>query len=136
MPRELTAPDPVTHDLHSLTLGKQIGQGESRTVYEWRPNPAWVIKHENDAHTFQNPAEWNLWQQHQHEPNGIRSWLAPCHLISHNGIWLIQARTTPARTEDLDLVPKWFGHVTVDNFGWLDGRLVCHDYAHTTPTYQ
>lgn len=61
-------------------------------------------------------------------------WLAPCIQISEGGRELIMRRTEPMSDPVWAAlrVPAFFDDVTPENWGLLDGRPVCHDYACTS----
>lgn len=118
----------VKDDFIRLFCGELIAEGVARKVYELVGNPSLVVKVETTQETFQNITEWQLWNELQFTEYGIH--LAPCRRISPCGLVLIQERTYELPDVlSLTNVPEWLGDVKEENFGILDGRLVCHDYA-------
>lgn len=117
-----------------MIFGALIGKGASRLVFVYVQNPDLVIKVEhleigNNAREAQN---FETLQR-----IGLASWAAPCWLIGPN---LLMRRTAPA-DPSIDYpaaVPSMFKDLKFNNWGLLDGRLVCHDYAHIglTPTLE
>lgn len=113
-----------------LYVGECLGRGWSRTVYGLRGDSSRVIKIEHSHKFFSNVMEWKVWEAIKHTPHAI--WFAPCHDISANGLALVQERTRPMTEEEFATVtevPEYLSDVFWGNFGWLDGRVVCHDYG-------
>lgn len=116
-------------DLVNLVCGEKIAQGAYRTVFEYRINPAWVIKHDN-RNNHSNIFEHALWNEMI--GTKLEQWLAPVEWISDDGYWLIQRRTEPIRRDELPAqVPAIFCDMKLENWGMLDGRPVCHDYGNS-----
>jgi hypothetical protein len=112
-----------------MLIGQPIGEGCYRKVYQHAMNPKAVVKVEEDAGKFSNVTEWELWREVMDYPK-LNRWLAPCLWISPKGMILIQAKTTPCSHNDLpDKVPSFFTDLKRENWGWCEGRLVCHDYG-------
>lgn len=120
-------PDMVVRDIVQGLAGKQIGRGASRAVYEWMPDPTLVLKIETAA-TFQNVMEWEVysylvgtdWIKHLAQP----VW------IGQYGSALLMKKTQPINDSQLPkLLPSWISDRKRENFGWLDGHVVCHDYG-------
>lgn len=115
-------------EARSAFLGAKLGEGCARKVYLLRQNPAYVAKIEGGAGSFQNVAEWDAWSWLQ--GSKIAPWFAPCEWISANGVILVQQRAEPVRRGEL---PKRLPSILVDlkleNFGMIEGRLVCIDYG-------
>lgn len=112
-----------------VLIGKKIGQGAYRYVYHCRIDPKLVVKFEGTARNFANAHEYDIWMQLQH--TAMEKWVAPCRFISPCGSVLLQDKTTPV-LDKKDLprkVPELFGDLKQDNWGWLNGRVVCHDYG-------
>ena len=119
----------VSRDLRSLSLGKVLGSGAYRTVYEWLPDPTLVAKVEVGAGSFGNVEEWHTWIRVQDVPSVAR-WFAPAVQISDCGTILLMRRTMPASIKDLpEKCPSFLADRKVGNFGRFDGRIVCHDYG-------
>lgn len=122
----MALPPSVQSEMEDLFLGKKIGEGIGRKVYEYALNPEWVVKITESSRDFQNVMEWETWRY----AVGRRAekWLAPCHHISFSGSVLIQSRTTPLKKLPARL-PDFFTDLKAENFGMLDGRVVAHDYG-------
>ena len=113
-----------------LIVGPQIGAGIGRRVHECNMNDDWVLKFETSSGSFQNIMEWETWQEV--EDCEYAEHFAPCEYISPNGVILIQRRTRPVVKEMLPKrMPAFFCDFKPDNFGLLDGKLVCHDYGYS-----
>lgn len=123
----------VTNDLVKLTLGKEIGYGAYRTVYECAFDDDLVLKVRNpDAYdNFANAYEWEVWENVQWTP--FAKWFAPCVKISPDGTVLVQKKTAPLTDKELKRrlpkVPAFFTDIKGFNWGLYEGRVVCHDYA-------
>ena len=118
----------IHRDTFWLMCGNRIGSGMSRVAYTCEFNSDWVIKVEDRAQSFQNVREWEAWQWVKDHPEA--RWFAPCLHISPNGSVLIQRRTiTPRPKEFMDRMPVFLGDFKRQNYGMLDGKLVCHDYG-------
>lgn len=116
-------------DLGYLFVGDVIGSGMSRTVYEFNIDPTKVVKIETARQRFQNVMEWELWNECRECP-ALAKYLAPCRYISDCGIVLIMDKTQPLRaTEIPKSLPAFLTDHKVENFGLLDGKVVCHDYG-------
>jgi hypothetical protein len=116
-------------DLYSMVTGKLLGVGASRTVFDFMPDPTLVIKFETVGGSFDNVMEWDIWENCQYDKR-LAKWLAPCHMISPCGSILLQKKTTPVSIEQLPKkIPRFFTDLKHQNWGMLDGRPVCHDFA-------
>jgi hypothetical protein len=105
-----------------------LGRGAYRTVFALDGER--VLKVENDGLTFSNQHEWTLWQ----DVSGTKwaKWFAPCLSIDAFGAALIQTRTKPLSDEQwasLRRIPDFMADAKRENWGWLNGRPVCHDYG-------
>lgn len=121
-----------------------LGEGASRKVYALRRDPDLVLKIEDAGRTFNNQTEWMIWQEVKDWP--IADWFAPCVAIDSWGSALLQRRTEPFECErDFrealrktrgGYLPTLFSDTHHENFGMLDGRVVCHDYGYHKLFYQ
>jgi hypothetical protein len=115
-------------EFKSLICGDKLGEGMSREVFVYRPDHRFVIKFENGARMFQNLVEWEAWSFLKGTKRA--RWFAPCHDISSAGSILIQERARPLiAKENLLKVPKFLTDIKRDNFGVIDGKIVCFDYG-------
>lgn len=87
---EHLGPDYVLDEFARFLVGPLIGQGLSRSVYEWKPDDSLVLKVANNDKLFQNIVEYRFWTDYQ--GTALERWLAPCRLISDSGRFLLQAK--------------------------------------------
>jgi len=118
----------------NLLCGEKLGSGIHRTVYECRIRPDLVVKVENDNYrVFANVMESKFWDDNQFS-KAIAKWLAPVEFLSPDGRILLQRRVQPlvAGLKNMpEKLPAFLTDIKLDNFGILDGNLVCVDYAFT-----
>lgn len=118
----------VSRDFFRTFAGKQIGFGCYRRVYELIIDPSLVIKIEDEARSFNNIQEWDVWNRIKDTEHAM--WLAPCKVISPCGTILLQKRTDIISYKDLPKsIPEWITDIKPDNWGYFEGRPVCHDYG-------
>lgn len=126
----------VNSDLIRMFVGEKIGSGLYRSVYRFNLNPdKYVIKIEPNS-TECNANEFLIWN----EVSGligplawVRDWFAPILYMSPDAKILIMEKTNPIFPKNItnypDKVPNFFSDIKVDNFGWINGKFVCHDYG-------
>lgn len=122
-------------DAFNLLCGEKIGGGIHRTVFECRIRPEFVVKVEDEFwRYFANVKEMTFWCDQQHY-KPVAKWLAPCEYLSPDGRILLQRRVDPVPSSFKlpDKMPSFLTDFKRDNFGLLDGQLVCVDYAMTIP---
>jgi len=122
-------------DCFNMLCGDRIGQGVHRTVYACKIRPDLVVKVENqEMRYFANVMEDKFWTDHVHRKE-VSKWLAPIEFLSPDGRLLLMKRVRPLHETDKlpDRLPGFLTDLKRENFGWLDGRLVCVDYAFTIP---
>lgn len=121
-------------DAFNLLCGKKIGEGIHRDVFECRLRSDLVVKveAETDWRYFANVLEMRFWSDAQYCEK-ISQWLAPCEYLSPDGRILLQRKVRKiADISELPRqVPAFLTDLKADNFGVLDGRIVCVDYAMT-----
>lgn len=118
----------TTRDLAWLFLGKLIGSGLSRTVYEYEQDKTCVIKYEHGEGRWQNILEWEIWNTVK--DTKLAKWFAPCIDISPNGHFLIQKRAEKVPKSFFPKeIPALFGDLKYDNFGMIGKQFVCIDYG-------
>lgn len=125
--------DDITQwDLNQQFVGEKLGSGVSRDVYACRMNPDLVVKIEKteDGRMFSNFQEFDLWNEANSQHPEVAKWLAPVISLSTNGLVLVMKRTKPLKKMPKEL-PDFFNDIHDGNFGMLNGRVVCHDYAIT-----
>lgn len=122
-------------EFFNLICGELLGEGIHRKVFECRIDPTIVIKIEQDHSTFANIREWQAWTDCQYY-KPVADWLAPCVDISPNGTVMFQKRIASLSRNDKlpEQLPRFLTDVKPQNFGWLDGRIVCHDYPQMITT--
>lgn len=111
-------------------LGKKIGGGMSREVFEFEFDLDYVVKVECYGTSFQNPIEFSTWMDVRTTP--IAHHFAQCKAISVHGSILIMERTyvPPVKFKWPDKMPGMFTDFKRQNFGLnKKGKLVCHDYG-------
>jgi hypothetical protein len=121
-------PPALHREAFHLITGAELGRGQSRTTYVYAVTPEYVVKVETDAGDFQNVLEWEMWQTVKDTEHA--RWFAPCVLISGNGSILIMRRTEPVPVCLLPKsLPDFLCDFKPDNYGLLNGKVVCHDYG-------
>ena len=119
----------VAIDFFRIMTGKWLGGGVGRGVYVLGTDPSLVVKIETRSRSFQNVAEWQVWDEVR-ENDDAGKWFAPCHYISPCGVVMIQSRTKPLdKSRFPDKMPSFFTDLKYQNFGIFDGRVVAHDYG-------
>lgn len=120
---------PFIHtELKNLVLGKKLGTGAYRKVYAHRQDKSLVVKVEEGGRMFSNVVEWETWQYVQY--TALAKWFAPCVDISPCGSILLMKRVEPARMSEMPKqVPAIFTDLKIENWGVLDGKVVCCDYG-------
>lgn len=119
----------LTQDLFELIVGKKLGEGSCRTVYECALDKTHVIKFEEGAQRFQNVMEWQVWDRVQWV-KGIGPWFCPLVAISPCGTILIQKKAEDLRPNELPKrVPAFFTDLKLENWGRYQGRPVIRDYG-------
>lgn len=116
-------------DLAFLFVGKCLGYGQNRYVYEHEFDPTLVLKYEPTGDEFQNVLEWRVWQEVK-DHKTLSVWFAPCIALSPNGVWLIQKKIKVLPKEKYPKkLPDFIGDTSYLNFGMLGKRFVCCDYG-------
>lgn len=125
----------VNTDLITTLIGKKLGSGAYRAVYEHNWDDKWVIKVESNS-THCNLTEYILWDEIQGlcgNLSWVKEWFAPIQWISPNGKLLCMQKTSEfPKNKKLTRpkeIPAFFTDVKWENFGWIGNRFVCHDYG-------
>lgn len=114
-------------DFSDFFLGNCIGTGCSRSVYEYRIDPKYVVKIDR-TNLFNNVTEWDIYHNLKDSPLG--KWLAPCIALSSCGRVMLQRKTIPIKFAKLPvMVPSYFADTKLQNWGRIGNNIVCHDYA-------
>lgn len=123
-------------DCFDLMCGRKIGEGIHRMVFECKVRPDLVVKVESDDYRyFANVLEFKFWEDHERYAP-VSRWLAPCEFLSPEGRILLQKRCdkVPESYKLPKKMPEFLTDMKRDNFGILNGKLVCVDYAMTIPS--
>ena len=120
-------------DAFNLLCGEKLGSGIHREVFECRLRPDLVCKveiHSGRDRIFANVLEAEYWNAHGGNP-AIGKWLAPCGFLSPDGRILLQERAEriPVDYRLPEKLPIFLDDIKRSNFGLIDGKLVCIDYA-------
>lgn len=108
-------------------LGAYIGEGRCRTVYVAADDPTKAVKVAKEGHADVNLAEAGVWRDV--EDRDEAAFYAPVTECAEDGSWLVMARTRqPSEGDFPSRIPGRIGDVKRHNWGWLNGRMVCHDY--------
>ncbi len=124
------------NSLYNMIVGKFIGEGISRKVYQHNVDESLVVKiqysrYEHINHQ-QNYNEWVIWSIVKDLGDEYSKWFVPCVNISNDYNILIQKKTEPVQSyiEQLNEIPEFLEDVHANNFGVLNGKIVCHDYGY------
>jgi hypothetical protein len=121
-------------EAYKFLLGKELGFGLSRKVFECNLCSEYVVKVEYTSQRyFQNVLEMLTWREV--ETTKLAKYFAECIAISDGGQLLIQEKTRPVLKRELPKkLPEFFGDIKQDNWGVVSrsGRelVVCHDYGY------
>lgn len=121
----------VYYDCFNMICGAKLGHGIHRAVFECKVRKDLVVKVESDDYRyFANVMEMKFWSDNQYCKE-IAKWLAPCEFLSPDGRLLLQRRAQPIVDESQlpKMLPSFLTDLKMSNFGILDGRVVCVDYA-------
>ena len=121
--------NPMMHrEAFNLLCNQEIGRGMSRSVFDSEILRDCVIKVESESCSFQNVIEWETWQRVK--DTNLSDWFAPCRWISPNGSILVMEKTERvAKTAYPEKMHIFFTDFKYLNYGFYDGRIVCHDYG-------
>lgn len=118
----------VGRELWGMIAGLELGRGIARRVFEHHLDRSMVVKVEDGAQSFQNIAEWMVWQAVK--DTKWACWFAPCVDISPSGAILMMKRTRlPGVTDWPDRLPSFITDIKRANFGMFENRFVAHDYG-------
>ena len=121
-------------NIQELVIGRKLGSGFSRDVYEWLPDSKSVIKVAKGYRGIEaNVIEFNTWETLENKGSfydNARKWFAPCLEISNCGTFLRMRKTEPLRAHEAPtVIPSFVTDLKLSNIGWLEGRVVFHDYG-------
>lgn len=119
------------NELENFFLGKKLGQGHARIVFEHKHDTELAIKFDYDGGRA-NWLEWEIWQEARNWQGKLlpyKNWLCPCHYISPCGTFMIVSKAEKLPTK---LIPKKIPSFLTDqnlaNFGLIGKKVVCLDY--------
>lgn len=116
----------AVEDIADYLLDDELGVGLQRRVFKKYQSNDSVIKLE--ANPCQNITEYEVWDKVK--DTEFAKWFAPVLGISEYGHLLEMVRTRPVRIEEMpQKIPAFFTDMKIENWGMLDGRIVCHDYG-------
>lgn len=129
----------VNEEALNILCGAELGEGIHRKVYACKLRPDLVVKveqvPESGYRSFANVMEYKFWYDNQ-DYKPVAQWLAPIDYVSPDGLIILQKRCAPASSLDKARLPKqvpsFLCDIKASNFGFLNGKLVCFDYALTT----
>lgn len=120
----------IPSEITASLLGKRIGYGSFREVYEYALDSKYVVKVERD-NGHANISEYLLWE----EIKGLRGsldwvskWFAPIKWISPGGRIMLMRKTIKKNKPYPKQVPAFFSDIATRNWGWIGDKFVCHDY--------
>lgn len=123
----------VNYDLITSICGEFIGSGAFRSVFEYNLDPKYVVKIE-PLNSSCNITEYQIYQEVHHLKGDlawVKDWFVPVKWISPNGRILVMRKTTffgKGKERPLK-IPSFLWDVKLNNFGWLKGKFMCHDYG-------
>lgn len=119
----------IAKDFYEVFCGEHLGFGIGRQVFVCNIDPTLVVKIEVGRFSFQNQAEYELWDNIK--KTKLAKWFAPVVRISPCGMVMVQKRTMPIQhnTKMPKAIPAIMGDIKKENWGLLNGKVVCHDYG-------
>jgi len=124
----------VSLEMCDFFLGKLLGYGVSRCVFEYSFDKRFVVKIDLSDYNA-NVIEANIWQHVARIPK-LSKWFAPVGMLSRCGRIMFQ-RKCNTKTEVSKYpknIPDFFRDVKYSNWGLLGDRVVCFDYSHVSIT--
>lgn len=117
----------VSLELCDFIFGELLGSGISRYVFDYKPDKKWVIKVDVSDYNA-NVIEHKIWEHVKFTKN--EKWFAPCGTISRCGRIMLQRKVEYATYDKYPKkMPTFLTDFKYQNFGLLEGKLVCVDYA-------
>lgn len=131
------AKDIILHDeiigteFFNFVCGDLLGSGISRYVFEYKLDKKYIVKVEYSNYNA-NSAEHLIWGQIEYVQK-VSKWFAPIKHLTCCGRVMLQRKcqTEIAYDEYPKQVPVFFTDLKYQNWGMMDGRMVCFDYAGT-----
>lgn len=122
----------VSLEILDFLCDDYLGGGISRFVFDFKLNKKFVVKIDCSDRNA-NVIEHNIWvEAKQYEPK-LQKWFAPCHELSRCGRIMLQRKCKTGIPFDQfpKKIPDFFVDRKYQNWGMLDGKMVCFDYAGT-----
>jgi len=118
-------------ELLDLITNKKIGVGAYRTVYSLNDCDDYIIKVANgDDGEKENLRELLLWIEIKDCYPKLKKYFAPCLSCSDTGKYLLQKKVIfPDFKKYPKQLPSFFSDTKYQNFGLLNGKLVCIDFG-------
>lgn len=131
------AMDVILHDrivgteFFNLVCGNLLGEGTSRFVFEYKIDKRYVVKIDC-SNVSANNLEWQIWHEIAYVEK-MKRWFAPIGTMTTCGRVMLQRRckTGIPYDEYPKKIPDFFTDLKYENWGMLDGKMVCFDYAST-----
>lgn len=125
----------LQEEVFSCLCGKYLGAGIHREVFEYKPDPKWVIKIDiGDRHA--NIMEEEIWAHvvdviQKVGGRQLKDWFAPVKQLSPCGRVVLQRKCNTKFDRDKfpKKIPDFFSDTKYQNWGLLNGLVVCFDYA-------
>ena len=115
--------------------GDIIGEGVSRVVYDCLINDDYVVKIHKASWEGINQ-NYNEFLIYSEASVKIRKYLAPIHWISDYNIVLFQRKCEPLQKKQIPKkIPRFLNDRKQENWGLLDGKVVCFDYGICKTTF-
>ena len=116
--------------LKRMLCGQYKAHGSSRSVYQCKVHPEFVVKIQHDGR-FDNVIENEIW-------GAVRladwwaKWFAECVFISKSGKILVQQKIKfkSSKREYPKKIPRFFTDIRIENYGFLGDQLKCCDYSY------
>ncbi|CAL4868120.1 hypothetical protein MMA231_02394 [Asticcacaulis sp. MM231] len=127
----MNAPIPIlmTDEQVLPLLGRIIGRGVNRTVYDWIGRDDVVIKVQNRLPCRANYTEWLLYNQMRGAP-ALKTLFARVWALSDTGHYLVMERLAPLPEDALlPPFPTFLTDRKRENFGLSPAGVKCLDYS-------
>ena len=121
----------VSLEMCDMFLGDLLGYGISRYVFDFKMDKRWVVKvdcSDRNANVIEN----NIFVEAMQYDKRLLRWFAPCGQMSRCGRVMLQRKCTmPKQSQYPKNIPDFFVDTKYQNWGLLNGKVVCFDYAGT-----
>lgn len=131
--RDITDSQTVTNDLLDTLLGRYLGKGVGRMVFECAIDKKLVVKVEMGVSSFQNVLEAKIWSEVKDTKQA--KWFAPVIYISPCGTVILQEKVEMIeKARYPKRIPHFFTDQKYQNYGLIGKQFVCFDYGSTVIT--